>query len=80
VRQPATISKMGNREMRRLLYMGALGGVRGDNPLRPFYQRLRGRGKAPKVALVAAARKMLVWAWTIFQRQTDWNPALAPAD
>jgi transposase len=74
VRKHAGISKMGDREVRRLLYMGALGGVRGKNPLKPFYQRLVGRGKAKKVALVAAARKILVWAWTLFSRQLDWNP------
>lgn len=74
VRKHAGISKMGDNEMRRLLYMGALGGVRGNNPLKPFYQRLVGRGKAKKVALVAAARKILVWAWTIFSRQIAWNP------
>lgn len=74
VRKHAGISKMGDNELRRLLYMGALGGVRGNNPLKAFYQRLVGRGKAKKVALVAAARKILVWAWTIFSRQIDWNP------
>jgi transposase len=74
VRNHAGISKMGDSEVRRLLYMGALGGVRGNNPLNPFYQRLVGRGKAKKVALVAAARKILVWAWTLFSRQIDWNP------
>ena len=72
-KQPG-ISKMGDNELRRLLYMGALGGVRGNNPLKSFYQRLVGRGKAKKVALVAAARKILVWAGTIFTRQIDWNP------
>jgi transposase len=75
VRKQPGISKMGDREMRRLLYMGALGGVQGQNPLKPFYARLVGRGKAKKVALVAAARKILVWAWTIFSRQTEWDPA-----
>lgn len=69
---------MGDGELRPLLYMGALGAgalwARGNNPLKPFYQRLVGRGKAKKVALVAAARKILVWAWTIFSRQIDWNP------
>jgi transposase len=74
VRKHAGISKRGDSEVRRLLYMGALGGVRGKNPLKPFYQRLVGRGKAKKVALVAAARKILVWAWTLFSRQLDWNP------
>lgn len=74
VREHPGISKMGDRELRRLLYMGALGGVRGNNPLQPFYQRLVGRGKAKKLALVAAARKILVWSWTLFSRQIDWNP------
>lgn len=68
------ISKMGDPELRRLLYMGALGGVQGNNPLRVFYNRLVERGKAKKVALVAAARKILTWAWTLFSRQIDWNP------
>jgi transposase len=75
VRKQPGISKMGDHELRRLLYMGALGGVRGQNPLKPFYDRLVGRGKAKKVALVAAARKILTWAWTIFSRQTEWDPA-----
>jgi len=68
------ISKMGDSELRRLLYMGALGSLRGDNPLKAFYHRLVSRGKSKKVALVAAARKLLVWAWTIFSQQIDWNP------
>lgn len=74
VRKHLGISKMGDSELRRLLYMGALGSLRGNNPLKAFYHRLVGRGKAKKVALVAAARKLLTWAWTIFSRQIDWNP------
>jgi transposase len=72
-RHPA-ISKMGNAEMRRLLYMGALSAVHGHNPLHIFYQRLVGRGKARKLAVVAAAHKLLTWAWVIFSRQSTWNP------
>ncbi|MEZ4728157.1 MAG: transposase [Caldilineaceae bacterium] len=40
------ISKMGDSELRRLLYMGALGAISGNNPLRTFYRRLLDRGKA----------------------------------
>ena len=69
------ISKMGNAEVRRLLYMGALSAVHGRNPLHIFYERLVGRGKPRKVAVVAAAHKLLTWAWTLFLRQTTWNPA-----
>jgi len=76
VRKHPGISKMGDSELRRLLYMGALGGVGGNNPLKAFYQPLIGRGKAKKVALVAPARKILIWAWTIFSQQTDWDPTL----
>ncbi len=76
VRRRSTISKMGNAEARRLLYMGALSAVHGRNPLHLFYERLVGRGKARKLVVVAAARKLLVWAWTLFSRQTEWNPVL----
>lgn len=74
-----TISKMGNGEIRRLLYMGALGALRGHNPLHDFYDRLVGRGKAKKLALVAASRKLLTWAWAIFSTGTVWNLALSAA-
>lgn len=72
--QPAHISRKGNPRIRRYLFMGALGGVRGQNPLRAFYLRLVGRGRPKKVALVAAARKILVWAWAIFRDQTTFDP------
>jgi transposase len=74
-RQPG-ISKMGDSTLRSLLYMGALGSTRGQNPLKHFYHRLVGRGKAKKVALVAAARKLLTWAWILFANQVEWDPSL----
>ncbi len=77
VRKRRKISRQGNRRMRRKLYMGALGGVRGRNALREFYQRLVGRGKKLKLALMAAARKMLVWAWAVFRDQTVFQPQQA---
>ena len=40
--------------------MAALVGVRHKPRLRELYQRLRARGKAAKVALVACMRKLLV--------------------
>lgn len=77
VHKRAMISRMGDRQMQHLLFMGALGGVRGNNPLRHFYQRLVGRGKAKMVALVAAARKILVWAWAVFRQNVEFNPNCA---
>lgn len=69
-----SISKMGDATLRSKLYMGALGGVRGCNPLRHFYKGLVGRGKPKKLALVAAARKILVWAWLVFSRDCPFDP------
>ncbi len=79
VYRPAAISRMGDRELRRQLVMAALGGTRGNNPLRAFYQGLVDRGKPKMLALVAAARKMLVWAWAVFRRQSPFCPDLHPA-
>jgi transposase len=38
----------------------------GTPPRHAFYQRLVDRGKPKKLALVAAVRKLLVWAWAVF--------------
>lgn len=75
VHKRATISRQGNRTLRRRLFLSALGGVRGQNVLRAFYQRLVGRGKAKKAALIACARKILVWAWAVFRDHTTFDPA-----
>jgi transposase len=75
VHKRATISRQGNSNVRRRLFLSALGGVRGQNVLRSFYQRLVGRGKAKKAALIAAARKILVWAWAVFRDHTTFDPA-----
>ena len=77
VRRRATISRMGAAHLRRRLFMSALGGTRGANPLRHFYLRLVGRGKPKMVALIAAARKILVWAWAVFRTRTPFDPARA---
>ena len=39
---------------------------RGTNPVHAFYQRLVDRGKPQQLALIAAARKLLTWAWAVF--------------
>lgn len=71
----ATISRTGDAAFRALLYMGALGGVRGKNPLKQFYVRMVDRGKAKRLALVAASRKILVWAWAIYRSGQPFDPS-----
>jgi transposase len=41
--------------------------------LRPFYQRLRASGKPAKVALVAAAHKLLLILNAMLKTQTGWR-------
>jgi transposase len=50
----------GRPAVRRALYMAALSAARANPILREVYQRLRQRGKAHKVALVAVMRKLLL--------------------
>jgi transposase len=74
VRKRAGISRQGNRPFRSRLFMTALGGIKGKNsPLTTFYKRLVGRDKPKKVALVAAARKILIWCWAVFRSNIPFD-------
>jgi transposase len=75
VRHRALISRQGDRLLRARLYMGALGALRGANPVHAFYQRLVARGKPKKLALIAAARKLLAWAWAVFSSGQPFDAA-----
>lgn len=70
-----TISKQGDAPMRSRLFLCALGGVRGNNRLKAIYTSLTARGKAKKLALIACARKALVWAWAVFTQDTTFDPS-----
>ena len=63
----------GRSGVRRALYMAALSAVRAPGELRRFYQELRQRGKAGKVALVAVMRKLLMRLHAIARRGTPWT-------
>ncbi|GEM50156.1 IS110 family transposase [Deinococcus cellulosilyticus] len=54
-----TISKVGNKKIRNILYLSALTVSRMHNEQTEFYQRLVEAGKPKKVALIALARKIL---------------------
>lgn len=49
----------GRAPIRGVLYMATLTAIRFNPSIKTFYQRLRAAGKLPKVALVAAMRKLL---------------------
>jgi len=75
VRGRARISKIGNARVRAILYMCALS-ARHHNPiLKDFADRLKESGKAPKVVLVAVARKLLVLAYGVMKTQRPFESA-----
>jgi transposase len=50
----------GRRRVREALYMAAVSAIRCNARYGGFYRRLRGAGKAPKQAIIAVARKLLI--------------------
>ena len=65
----------GRGRLRRSLYAAALPAAFRWNPaLRALYARLIARGKGHKAALVACARKLIVYANTVVQRGSPWLP------
>jgi transposase len=65
----------GRRPVRRALYLAALTATRHNRVLLTFYQRLRTTGHRPKVALVAALRKLLTILNAILRDRRPWQPA-----
>jgi transposase len=63
----------GRARLRRSLYAAALpAAFRWNKALIGLYARLTASGKSHKVALVACARKLLIYANTVVQRGTPW--------
>jgi transposase len=79
VRGPRTIFG-GRSSVRRALYMAAISAMRFNPQLRTFYARLRGAGKAAKVAIVAVARKLLTIANAMVRDMKPWNPKIAAGE
>jgi transposase len=63
----------GRAPVRAVLYMAALVAVRHNPLLRTFYQRLVATGKAKKLALTAAMRKLVVILNAILRDRQPWH-------
>lgn len=63
----------GRERLRKALYQAALPAANFWNPhLKALYKRLRAKGKEHKRALVACARKLLIYANTVVARGQPW--------
>ncbi len=63
--QRAALTCLGNARLRAALWMPTLTAVRKNPWLRAYYQRLRARGKLPKVALMACMHKLLFAIYSV---------------
>ena len=55
-------TRYGRRHIRNMLYLAVISTLRlKGSPIKDFYERLKGEGKASKVAIIACVRKMVIW-------------------
>lgn len=66
----------GRAAVRAALYMAVISAVRHNPIIAAFYQRLKARGKASKVALVACMRKLLIILNSMLKEHQAWQPKL----
>ena len=70
----------GRARLRRAVYAAALPAAFKWNPqIGALYRRLIAKGKPHKCALVACARKLIIYVNTVVERQTPWRSAADPA-
>ena len=69
----------GRGAVRAVLYMATLAAIRSNDVIRTYYHGLLARGKAEKVAIVAAMRKLLTILNAMIRDHVAFNPELARA-
>ncbi len=75
----AGLTSIGHAPLRAKLWMPVLTGVRKNPWLRAYYQRRIARGKLPRVALVAAMRKLVAAVYTVAKQRRAFVPTIAEA-
>jgi transposase len=72
----ARLAPTGHARLRAALWMPTLVAVRTNPWLRAYYERLRARGKLPKVALIAALHKLLFAIYSVAKHRRPFIPHL----
>jgi transposase len=72
----ASLTPVGHTRLRTALWMPVLTAVRRNPWLKAYYDRLRARGKLPKVALIAAMRKLLIAVYAVVRTRQPFVPNL----
>lgn len=70
------LTKQGDAELRRLLYLCAQASLRSKNsPFKAQYERELAKGLTKTAALCAIARKMARLCWSLYKHQSTYDPA-----
>ena len=72
----AALTPIGNISLRSKLWMPTLTAVKRNTWLRAYYLRLRAAGKLPKVALIAAMRKLVTAIYSVAKNRRPFVPQL----
>ena len=69
------LTKQGEGELRRLLYLAAQSNLRSRNsPFKAQYEKERAKGLSSTAALCAVARKLARLAWSLHKHCTPYDP------
>lgn len=63
----------GRAGLRAVLYMATIAATRFNPAIKAFYERLKQAGKAPKVAITACMRKLLIILNAMVKHNARWN-------
>ena len=70
------LSKQGEAELRRLLYLAAMSSLRAkDSPFAQQYERERAKGLSSTAAICAVARKMARLCWSLVHHGSSYEPS-----
>jgi transposase len=72
----AGCTPLGSARLRRALWMPTLAATRYNPWIKAYYERLRGRGKVRKVALIACMHKLLAAVHSVARRRQPFVPIL----
>jgi transposase len=70
------ISKHGGQQIRNLLFLPTLSSLKCNDRIRVFYTRLTANAKSKKLAVIAAMRKLVLMAFSIFKSEQNYQPLL----
>jgi len=68
------ISKHGGQQLRNLLFLPTLASLRFNDRIKAFYTRLTTNAKSKKLAVIAAMRKLILMAFSIFKSEQSYQP------